>query len=107
MNTHSKAAIINKWWAGIFAALIIASALGSYRFAWDSNNNQIAIQTNQETMQTQIKSMQGDKLPERMAAIEQTVKNTDKTVESIDRKMDAMIQAQMLQTQMNNTRPAR
>ena len=98
--TH-KAIVINKWWAGVFAVLATTSAVSTFKFAWDANSQQAVTQSEVQTLKEQQRALQN--VPERLARVEQTVEGTDKTVDSINRKIDILVQNQM----QNNLKPAR
>lgn len=101
-GTHNKAAIINKWWGGIIASIIVLFAAGSFSFAWNSNSQQASMKTSIGTVEAQISTIQESKLPERMASIEAGVKSTNDKVDDIkemqrdsNRKLDMLVQGQI------------
>ena len=90
---HEKAIVISKWWAGIFAALAASSAVSAFGFAWNANSQNAVTQEKVRVVELQQQAMQN--VPERLARVEQTVQGTDKTVDSINRKIDILVQSQI------------
>ncbi len=91
--SHNKAVVINRWWAGLFASLAATSMISAFGFAWSANSQQAVTQSEVQMLKEQQRAMQN--VPERLARVEETVRGTDKTVESINRKLDVIIQSQI------------
>ena len=81
--TH-KVIAISQIWAGVLGSLMAASIIGG-----------VAAYAQQQVTQNQVEKLEKSNLPERMARIEETVKNTAKDVESVNRKIDFLVQQQI------------
>jgi len=79
-----KVIAINQWWAGVLAALMASAIIGG-----------VAAYAQQQVTQNQVQDLKEANLPERMTRIEETVKNTAKDVENINRKIDFLVQQQV------------
>lgn len=61
---HDRALVVNRQWAGIFAALFVALMLGTVSYAW-SANAQIAV------MQHDVNELKDARLDVRLARMEE------------------------------------
>lgn len=95
VGAHHKAIVINHWWAGILSALLMTFIGGTASIAKDMYDAQASGSRERAILAEKVQPMVDAKLPERVTRIEETVQNTNSRVESIDRKLDVLIQRQL------------
>lgn len=93
--SHNKAIVISPFWATILSALIITGIGGGFATAKGIYDAQAEAGTERAIINQKLNPLSDAKLPERMARIEETVKNTDKNVDEMNRKIDFLVRQQV------------
>lgn len=81
----NKVIAINGWWASVLASILASIVFGGIGYAFSAH-------AQLEILQGKINSIESSGLPERMARIEETTKNTDKSVDAISMKLDRLLE---------------
>jgi hypothetical protein len=95
MTTHQKAIIINHWWAGLLATLMVACVGGGVSVAKDVYDGQADAKQGQAVINAKLDPLVDSRLPERMAGMEQQLDSVGSKVEAIDRKVDVLIEQKL------------
>lgn len=95
MTGKGKAIVINDWWAGIISTLAVAAILGGFGFCKVIYDAQAEADKDRAVIKTQTAPIIEARLPEKMAEVKKAVENMEKRVNSMDYKLDLLIEQQI------------